>query len=108
MENASFFGSIVGFFTAGGFWMTPIFCAQVVSLAIIVERVVRLYVQRQPNLKSTVHVFEPDIKKGNLDRVIMHARSMGNGAIRNIVEAGAQAALNMGGREEVQAKIDES
>lgn len=106
-SNPSFFGSIVSFFTAGGIWMLPIFCAQVVSLAIIVERFVRLYLQRRPNLKNTVHVFEPEIKKGNLDRVIMQARAMGSSTIRNIVEAGCAAAQNMGGREEVQAKIDE-
>ena len=107
MENTSFFGSIVSFFTLGGFWMMPIFAAQIVSLAIIAERIVRLYVQRSPNLKSSVHMFESDIKKGNLDRVITQARSLGNSSMRHIVEAGAQAALNMGGREEVQAKIDE-
>lgn len=106
-SNPSFFGSIVSFFTLGGFWMTPIFFAQLVSLAIIAERFVRLYIQRRPNLKSQVHQFEPDIKKGNLDRVITQARGMGQSALRHIVEAGAQAALNMGGREEVQAKIDE-
>src|ERR1700712_1107563 len=98
--NTSFFGSIVNFFVTGGFWMMPIFAAQVVSLAIIAERFVRLYVQRSPNLKSMVHMFEPDIKKGNLDRVVMQARSLGNSSMRHIVEAGAQAALNMGGREE--------
>jgi biopolymer transport protein ExbB len=107
MENTSFFGSIVSFFTLGGFWMMPIFAAQVVSLAIIAERFVRLYIQRSPNLKKSVHMFESDIKKGNLDRVITQARSLGNSSMRHIVEAGAQAALNMGGREEVQAKIDE-
>src|SRR5262249_293673 len=51
--------------------------------------------------------FEPDIKKGNLDRVIATARGLGDSPMRHIVEAGAQAAANMGGREEVQAKIDE-
>lgn len=107
MENTSFFGSIVSFFTLGGFWMFPIFVAQLVSLGIIAERFARLYVQRSPNLKNSVHMFEADIKKGNLERVIMQARSMGNSSMRHIVEAGAQAAINMGGREEVQAKIDE-
>src|SRR3954463_4105448 len=107
MENPSFFGSIVSFFTLGGFWMTPIFFAQVASLAIIAERFVRLYVQRKPNMKSMVHIFEPEIKKGNLDRVISQARTLGHSSMRHIVEAGCQAAMNMGGRDEVQAKIDE-
>ena len=106
--NTSFFGSIVGFFSAGGFWMLPIAAAQVVSLAIIVERVVRLYLQRSPTLRKQAALFEADIKKGNLDRVLLQARALEAGsALRNIVEAGVSAASNMGGREEVQAKIDE-
>ena len=106
--NTSFFGSIVSFFTTGGFWMFPIFVAQLVSLAIIAERFVRLYLQRQPNLRKQANLFEPDIKKGNLDRVILQARSLDqSSALRHVVEAGANAALNMGGRDEVQAKMDE-
>lgn len=106
--NTSFFGSIVNFFAVGGFWMFPIFVAQLVSLAIIAERVVRLYFQRQPNLRGQSNLFEADIKKGNLERVILQARSLDrSSALRHVVEAGAQAALNMGGRDEVQAKMDE-
>ena len=106
--NTSFFGSIVNFFAVGGFWMLPIFAAQVASLAIIAERVMRLYFQRQPNLRQQANLFEADIKKGNLDRVLMQARSLeADSALRKVVEAGASAALNMGGREEVQAKMDE-
>lgn len=106
--NTSFFGSIVNFFAVGGFWMFPIFCAQLVSLAIIAERFVRLYVERKPELRNQANLFEADIKKGNLERVILQARSLNrNSALRHVVEAGASAAMNMGGREEVQAKMDE-
>lgn len=106
--NASFFGSIVGFFATGGFWMLPIAAAQVVSLAIIAERFVRLYLQRAPDLRKQASLFEADIKKGNLERVVLQARSLDrDNALRNVVEAGASAAMNMGGREEVQAKMDE-
>jgi biopolymer transport protein ExbB len=106
--NTSFFGSIVNFFVTGGFWMIPIFAAQVVSLAIIAERFIRLYVQRSTGLRVQANLFESDIKKGNLERVLLQARSMDrNSALRNVVEAGVQAAMNMGGREEVQAKMDE-
>ncbi len=106
--NTSFFGSIVNFFTVGGFWMFPIFVAQLASLAIIAERVIRLYVQRKPSLRNQANLFEGDIKKGSLDRVLLQARSLENGsALRNVVEAGVSAAVNMGGREEVQAKMDE-
>ncbi len=106
--NTSFFGSIVNFFVTGGFWMLPIFAAQVVSLAIIAERVVRLYFQRDTGLLNQANLFESDIKKGNLDRVLLQARSLSNSSpLRSVVEAGVHAAQNMGGREEVQAKMDE-
>jgi len=106
--STSFFGSIVSFFVVGGFWMFPIFMAQLVSLGIIAERVVRLFVQRKTSLRGEANLFESDIKKGNLDRVLLQARSLEKGsALRNVVEAGVQAAQNMGGREEVQAKMDE-
>jgi biopolymer transport protein ExbB/TolQ len=108
MENIGYFSSVVNFFREGGFWMLPIFAAQVVSLAIIVERVVRLYFQRNPNLQQLTRGFEGDIKKGNLDRVLLQARSLVSGsALRNLIEAGVQSAQNMGGREEIQAKMDE-
>jgi biopolymer transport protein ExbB len=107
-SNTSFFGSIVNFFAVGGFWMFPIFVAQVVSLAIIAERVARLFLQRQPNLRAQASAFEADIKKGNLDRVLLQARGLERSSpLRNVVEAGASAAMNMGGREEIQAKMDE-
>lgn len=88
--------------------MFPIFVAQVVSLAIIAERVVRLYVQRRPNLRELTKGFENEMKRGNLDRVLLQARALANGtALRNLIESGVQAAQNMGGRDEIQAKMDE-
>jgi biopolymer transport protein ExbB len=106
--ETSFFGSVVNFFVVGGFWMFPIFLAQVASLLIIAERVVRLYVQRTPSLRLQANLFESDIKKGNLDRVMLQARSLEkDSSLRHVVEAGVLAAQNMGGREEVQAKMDE-
>lgn len=88
--------------------MFPIFVAQMVSLAIIAERVMRLYVQRRPDLRDQTKMFEGEIKKGNLDRALLQARSLVPGtALRNLLESGIQAAQNMGGRDEIQAKMDE-
>jgi biopolymer transport protein ExbB len=105
-SNVSFFGSIVSFFTTGGFWMFPIFIAQMVSLAIIAERISRLFLQRSPNLRDKTILFESDIKKGNLERVVLQAKGM-KSALGRVIEAGATAAMSMGGREEIQAKMDE-
>lgn len=94
-------------FREGGIWMGFIMAAQLVSLALIAERVFALYVMRKTDQKKLVSVFEKDIKSGQLDRVISNARNMGTSPIATVAQAGAQAALDMGGKEEIQLKIDE-
>ena len=95
-------------FRSGGIWMMFIMGAQIASLAIIAERVFALYIQRKPNQKELVALFERDIKSGQLDRVISQARGLGGGnPIAVVAQAGAQAAQDMGGKEEIQLRIDE-
>lgn len=94
-------------FREGGIWMMFIMAAQMASLAIIIERVYALYVARKPNQKQIVQVFESAIKRGQLDQVISQARGMNAEPIAVITQAGAQAAIDMGGKEEIQLKIDE-
>lgn len=107
MEASQSF-SVIRFFQEGGFWMLPILAAQVFSIAIIVERVIALYVRRQETDKSLLNSMEDEIKKGNLEAVIAKAKHVaGYNPIGAVVAAGAQAALNLGGREEIQAKMDE-
>jgi biopolymer transport protein ExbB/TolQ len=101
------FATLSGFFTGGGLWMLPIAAAQIVSLAIIVERVITLYVVNGTSQRSLVKRFEDDIKRGNLERVMMTAQGMGNQPIASVIQAGTQAAIAMGGREEIQSKMDE-
>jgi biopolymer transport protein ExbB len=103
-----FFSTIGAAFAHGGIWMWAIFGAQVVSVAIIAERIFSLYVRRSPGEKAVIKKFEDDIRKGNIEKVISKAHSLGDShPISRVVEAGAQAALDMGGREEIQAKMDE-
>lgn len=100
--------SIITAFVDGGIWMFFILAAQLASFAIIAERVYALYIVRKPNQKDLVMGFEKDIKAGNLDRVASHARAMGiNNPIAVVAQTGAQAAQDMGGKEEIQLKIDE-
>jgi len=95
-------------FREGGIWMGFIMAAQLVSLAIIIERIFALYVMRKPNQKQIVQMFERDIKAGQLDRTIATARNLGaNNPVAVVALAGAQAAQDMGGKEEIQLKIDE-
>ncbi len=98
---------IVTAFREGGIWMGFILVAQLASIAIIVERVYALYIARKPDQRKLVELFERDIKSGDLDRVIAQARNMGAAPIAAVAAAGAQAAKDMGGKEEIQLKIDE-
>jgi biopolymer transport protein ExbB len=103
-----FFSSITEAFRMGGIWMWAILAAQIVSFAVIVERVFALYITRNSGQKRLAKSFEDDIRKGNIEKVISRARNMRfTNPIAAVVEAGAQAALDMGGREEIQAKMDE-
>lgn len=94
-------------FREGGIWMGFIMAAQLVSIMIIVERCFALYILRKPNQKKTAAMFERDIKSGQLDRVISLAQNMPGSPIATVAAAGAQAAQDMGGKEEIQLKIDE-
>jgi biopolymer transport protein ExbB len=101
-------GSLVQFFSNGGFWMYPILAAQVFSIAIIIERSIALYVRRDVTDANLLNALEEGIKKGNLDTVIATARSVSrDNPLGTVVAAGAQAALNLGGRDEIQSKMDE-
>lgn len=94
------------FFFDGGFWMWPILATQIVSIAIIVERAKALFA-RQTNQKDMAQLFEGDIKRGNLEQALMKANNMGREPIAMVARAGIQAAIDMGGREEIQARMDE-
>lgn len=94
-------------FREGGIWMVFILIAQLASIVIMVERIYALYISRRPNQKKLVEIFERAIKSGDLDRVITQARNMGSVPIAAVAAAGAQAAMDMGGKEEIQLKIDE-
>lgn len=95
-------------FSEGGVWMVLIMAAQIASIAIIIERVYALFVSRQINQKQIAQAFEADIRKGQLDRVITRAQAMGKSTpIAVVAQAGAQAALDHGGKEEIQLKMDE-
>jgi biopolymer transport protein ExbB/TolQ len=95
-------------FSEGGFWMWPILGVQIAAVAIIIERVLALYVKRSVSNRRLVSAFEDDIKKGNLNKVLKRVETLpGDSALRKVVEAGTSAAANMGGRDEIQAKMDE-
>lgn len=95
-------------FEQGGIWMWAILAAQIVSFAIIGERVFHLYFLRSPKERRLVRGFEKDIKSGQIKKAINTPVPVGQiHPIYPVVKAGAQAAATFGGRDEIQAKMDE-
>lgn len=95
-------------FSKGGLWMWFILGLQIAALAIIVERVISLYIKRKPLQRKKVLEFQQGICQGDLKTVFQTAQSLSTeSSISRTVAAGTQAAINMGGKEEIQGKMDE-
>src|SRR5438046_9943105 len=102
------FSTIAHAFSSGGVWMWAILAAQIVSIAIIVERIIALYVLRGTHQKKNAKSFEEGIRKGNIDRVLTRAQNLSTmDPIDYVVKAGGQAAVDMGGGQELQGKLDQ-
>lgn len=101
--------NIIQAFQHGGLVMWLILAGQVVSVAIIIERVLALYVSRSVTSRQLARDFEEDIKRGRLESVILKAQNLArrNNALGKAVLAGAQAAAHHGGSDEIQSKMDE-
>jgi biopolymer transport protein ExbB len=95
-------------FLAGGVWMWAILACQIFSMAIIAERVVTLYLRRQPNQLKKVQPFEKTIKSGNLESLVDISKEIkSTDPIGQVALVGAQSAMSFGGKEEIQLKMDE-
>lgn len=106
--EASFFSKIALYFDHGGIWMYAILAAQLVSIAIIVERVIALYVKRKEGQQAIAEQFENDIRAGRLQSVYERAKAMGDqSVVAKATAVGVTAAMNLGGKDEIQNKMDE-
>lgn len=95
-------------FEHGGFWMYPIAVFQIVTLAIMVERTFALFVRRSSNQARFIQTIEDNIRRGEMDSAIKKAQAAANVfPVAKVVVAGAQAAANFGGKDEIQGKMDE-
>jgi len=95
-------------FQHGGEWMWAILFMEAISLAIILERTFTLFFNRKATQKQIAQVFEKDIRRGDIEAVIVQAKKLeSNEPIARAALAGAQAAQNLGGQNEIQAKMDE-
>lgn len=94
-------------FQQGGFWMWPILAIQIVTMALIVERFCALFLGRSTNARDIVQDLEKDIKSGDVNQMIQKAQKSGHAPIATLVQVGAQSTIDLGGREELQLKMDE-
>lgn len=104
-----FLASLGRAFTSGdAVWMWAILAAQIVSVAIIAERVMALFVSRKINQKEIAKVLGEDIRAGNLDRALRRSLQLSaKEPLAVVASAGIQAAIDLGGKEEIQLKMDE-
>ena len=108
IRSLGMFVEIAEAFRQGGFWMWFIFVMQILSIIIIFERLWTLYIQRSLTQKEVALEFEQDIRKGNLEKVIEKAKSLGfENAIGRTILAGTIVARDFGGQNEIQGKMDE-
>lgn len=103
----SFFNTLSEAFTTGGIWMWFILGLQIVAIAIIIERAIALYIKRKPTQRKTVLGFEAGIRQGDLKTVYSTCSSDTEQAISRTVAAGTKAAMDMGGKDEIQGRMDE-
>jgi biopolymer transport protein ExbB len=95
-------------FEHGGFWMYPILMIQLVSIAIMIERTYALYFKKRLDQHKIIAGFEDNVRRGELDLVIQKAQALeATAPIARAIVAGAKAAKHMGGKEEIQGKMDE-
>jgi biopolymer transport protein ExbB/TolQ len=96
------------FSSSDAIWMWAILAAQIVSIAIIAERVNALFLNRKTNQKDLAKVLGEDIRTGNLDKALRRSLQLGQKEpLGSVASAGIQATLDMGGKEEIQLKMDE-
>ena len=95
-------------FSHGGIWMWPILTLQLASFAILIERFYALYGKRKTNQVALAKGFEESIRRGEIDQLIQKAENLStDNAVARATLAGAKAAKHLGGKEEVQGKMDE-
>ena len=95
-------------FEHGGMWMYVILVIQLFSVAIMIERAIVLFGRKKLNQTALALGFEDDIRRGEIDSVITKAST--NAATEPVAKAilaGAKSAKFFGGKEEIQAKMDE-
>ena len=96
-------------FQKGGLWMWAILFFQLISLVIILERVWVLFFKKQIGHVQYAETFSALIRKGQLSAVIQKTKEdIEIETLAPAIQSACQVALDCGGREEIQDKMDES
>jgi len=96
-------------FQKGGLWMWTILFFQLVSFVIIIERVWFLFLKRKPCHARYAETFSSLIRKGQLADVVEKTKKdVQTEPLSPAIQSACQVALDCGGREEIQDKMDES
>lgn len=101
--------SIILAFQKGGLWMWAILFFQIISIVIIVERVQFLFFTKKIGQTNYAGGFSAFIRKGQLADVIQKVKKdLNQQPLAIAIQSAVQTALDCGGREEIQSKMDES
>lgn len=102
-----FFSSLSQAFISGGVWMWFILAVQIVAMVICAERTIALYIKRKPTQRKNVMQFEKSIRQGDLKTVLSATNMNSTLPISRTVAAGTEAAINLGGKDEIQGRMEE-
>ena len=106
--DMDFLTKVATAFQHGGIWMWPILVIQLVSISIIIERTFVLFFKRRTNQGQVVAQFEDSIRRGELNHLVEKAKNLeATEPVARAVLAGAKAAKILGGKDEIQGKMDE-
>ena len=100
---------IIQAFQKGGLWMWAILFFQILSIVIVVERVWFLFLKRKLTQSLYASHFSNWIRQGKLADVTKKAQEDSlTEPLALSIQTAVQTALDCGGREEIQSKMDES
>ena len=99
-------GAIKEFFSSGGEFMWPILAVSVVGIAIITERVARLFFRYSVNANQFMAQIKKLVISGNIDRAIKLCNAEPNAALPRVIKAGLTRANK--GETEILSAIEEA
>ena len=99
-------GAIKEFMQSGGEFMWPILAVSVVGIAIIAERVARLFFRYSVNANQFMAQIQKLVISGNIDRAIKLCNAEPNAALPRVIKAGLTRANK--GETEILSAIEEA